>query len=113
MGKGIDPSGPELVHLSVVQAGESIISAFGEVAIPLILGVLEEVLLIFRMSRSKQLDPFLYIDKGLAHVVANEGLAQKESKEVASCNVPPEGVLARSMLWSWDVKIDNTIFMTW
>jgi hypothetical protein len=111
--KGIDPSGPELVYFSVVQAGESVIGAFSEVAIPLIFGVLEEVLLVVKISRSKQLDPFLYINKGLTHIVTNEGLVKKESEEVASCNVPPKGVLARSMLWSWDVKIDNTIFMAW
>jgi hypothetical protein len=108
--KGIDPSGPELVHFSVVQTGEGVIGAFSEVAIPLIFGVLEEVLLIVKMSRSEQFDPFLYIDEGLTHVVAHEGLAEKEGKEVTSCNVPPEGIMARGMLWSWDVEIDNTIF---
>lgn len=50
MSESIDPGRPELIGLSVEQTGKGIISALGEVAVALILGVLQEVVLVIKQS---------------------------------------------------------------
>lgn len=110
MSEGINPRRPKLVRLGVEQAGKCVIGAFSEVPISLVLSVLQEVVVVVKVSGSEELNPLLEIDECPAHVLANQRLSKEECKEVACCDMPLEGVFTGRIVWGRDEEVNNTRF---
>jgi hypothetical protein len=53
--ESVNPGRPELEHLSIEQTGKRVVSALGKVTISLVLGILQEILVVIDESRSEKL----------------------------------------------------------
>jgi hypothetical protein len=103
MSKRIDPDFSKLVVLGVEETCKSVIGALDEIAIPLVFGILEKVLVVGGKVRPEEVQSLLQVDERLAHVVAHQWFAQNESEEISSRYVPSKRVLSAGFLGSWNV----------
>jgi hypothetical protein len=103
MSKRIDPDFAKLVVLGVEETRKSVIGALDEIAISLVLSILEKVLVVGGEVRPEKVQSLLQVDERLSHVVAHQWFAQNESEEVSSRYVPSERVLPAGFLGSWNV----------
>lgn len=107
MGKCIDPNVPELEVLGVEETGKCIVCALYQIAIALVFCIDEEILVIVWVIWSVEMQPFLEMHESLAHVFTHEWLTKEEGKEVASRNVPSEGILSTHMFRCRDKELNK------
>jgi hypothetical protein len=105
--ESVNPNLPQSIMLSVVEARKCIISAFDQVSVPLVLGILQKVVVIINRLRPEQLHSFQKIHKGLAHMMSYQRCAKNICEEVAGCQVPIEGIFSGSKLRGWNVELDK------